>query len=1316
MPSQPLQANGSDEQLWPVETTQERSFWEAAISLVEGEDYDGEESAGKATVFHTSHHAASSSTASAGRQKTPPSLASTHRPLKRTDTLESHPDLNPSPEKKLILHTSSDDVFWQEFPSDELGTEEEAELEAVEALISDGESEDEGELEPGPPRTQESFDFSVTHSRNTSMTSLSTGDSINVRKRTLEEMDPVTVQSCPTTPSKSRRRSISDHASNYTRSISHDTGLAAGPSKLFSDAPVEPRTPRHSTAKMPTTPECGWEKCDSHAKHSSHKARAEEEYRPSGESSPSPSRKAKAPETSDESARRPEPEFAERDRKGKSVDVRGLALSADAELPHAMNTESFQIIASDRRVQALMDKHQLAWGVQYEIARGVANERWSWEHVTEEVVRKLKGTNKESACRVAYALTGKNSQTVPSSNLWIELDREEAAIIEHEHRGLGLQGEWQGEQNWFGGKIQQLARLVEPKNDGEQPRIVLEKMQMTRSHRFGRFVGSRRLLQLKLPKNGSPQYLGFLEHKFVLCGRVFISLPSKEGKSYLLEVNEDYERSAEVPGDECRMSLEDFVAWHNPMEFNRNQPVAKWATRFDLGTSNTVPALRFEPENIEIIDDLYAKNSGKHPSTEQTLTDGCGLINSAALKAISKNLGYSERPTAVQGRIYGSKGLWLRHPLDNSTEPKIWIRHSQLKIKFGPPAKHAIPGLNPAQYIFDLVAPSDITTPTRLSRHTIINLAHNGVPALAFEDMMRAGLEKEITPLMTWEGPNAMELLWNAVNKITNTTNGLMQETANGLQRALGLSRRRDLGHEDGEGETYEDGDSYSRYLPGGKPIARGELCLKMLQVGFSPARELFLYEELRKVMRAKVDKDIKGYHIPVYSSVEAFIAPDPLGILKEGEIAFTASKPIRDLEAEDRFTLTGDVLIYRNPARLPSDIQKVRVKAVYHLELVRYTDVILLPTKGARSLASLLAGGDLDGDVAVCIYDPSLVVPFSNPLITSQSPNLRDNFEPDGKILRVEAVYETLSRSSPSQARLTLQKCLLSGLSDSKIGLYSKFHEVAIYMYGYDSQKSIRIADIFNCLLDSRKTGLKLKQDIYQQDRQKYGSFELPDCLNEGESQDIEQRLPIRRRVRGKFILDALMEAGDKLLNDLLVRYDKLQKPEDIRHEYMMKPYTNAASVQDLSAEIRVVEVFVRRLFDRWRTIQHEVDAQIKKASDDMKSKKSGKVDLGKKLRFRKTKELASDFVKGPSEEETSTLRKIGCLDTVSAAYAYTLRPIFAYNMAFRALCAIKAEGKNPVVFTQDFAAWMSMRSSAVRLLSQGASYGNNDDDEHLW
>lgn len=64
------------------------------------------------------------------------------------------------------------------------------------------------------------------------------------------------------------------------------------------------------------------------------------------------------------------------------------------------------VIAHDARVQKLMDKYELSWGVQYELARGVSDGRWTWENITESEVRKLCGSNQNSAGSVSAVMRG----------------------------------------------------------------------------------------------------------------------------------------------------------------------------------------------------------------------------------------------------------------------------------------------------------------------------------------------------------------------------------------------------------------------------------------------------------------------------------------------------------------------------------------------------------------------------------------------------------------------------------------------------------------------------------------------------------------------------------------------------------------------------------------------------------------------------------------------------------------------------------------------------------------------------------------------
>ena len=154
-----------------------------------------------------------------------------------------------------------------------------------------------------------------------------------------------------------------------------------------------------------------------------------------------------------------------------------------------------------------------------------------------------------------------------------ELDREEKALEEGTGRGLGLRGEWEGDPSWYGGKIRQIASVVET-DDGFA--IRLRAMMKRKSNRFARFLGSRRMLQVKLPEDKvmrrrPDDVRKFMQNKFVLCGRIFVPFAAKDGKVFLMETNEDYERAGDGPSDRGRISVEDFVRWHNPMELTSKQ-------------------------------------------------------------------------------------------------------------------------------------------------------------------------------------------------------------------------------------------------------------------------------------------------------------------------------------------------------------------------------------------------------------------------------------------------------------------------------------------------------------------------------------------------------------------------------------------------------------------------------------------------------------------------------------------------------------------------------------------------------------------------
>lgn len=148
--------------------------------------------------------------------------------------------------------------------------------------------------------------------------------------------------------------------------------------------------------------------------------------------------------------------------------------------------------------------------------------------------------------------------------------------MEDKGQGLGLQGDFEGEAKWYGGRIQQIARLVD--NDGGY-QLQLGGMQMVgRSHRLARFLGSRRVLQVKLPEKATfdgkmmAAIKDFLCKKFVLCGRVFVPFAVKDKKVYLVETKENYERVPNIAdGDQFRLTLPELINWYNPLDLNAKQ-------------------------------------------------------------------------------------------------------------------------------------------------------------------------------------------------------------------------------------------------------------------------------------------------------------------------------------------------------------------------------------------------------------------------------------------------------------------------------------------------------------------------------------------------------------------------------------------------------------------------------------------------------------------------------------------------------------------------------------------------------------------------
>jgi RNA-dependent RNA polymerase len=133
---------------------------------------------------------------------------------------------------------------------------------------------------------------------------------------------------------------------------------------------------------------------------------------------------------------------------------------------------------------------------------------------------------------------------------------------------------------------------------------------------------------------------------------------------------------------------------------------------------------------------------------------------------------------------------------------------------------------------------------------------------------------------------------------------------------------------------------------------------------------------------------------------------------------------------------------------------------------------------KGSRSLASMLGTGkgalhtalttylyfpkgDYDGDMVICIWQPSIVETFSNanPKFMDPPTGLQRHFD-----TKNETVAEFLQRVPPTSPTDTqihqLQEVLMAPLSDvHAVGIYNTMHENAMYSLGYSHPTTTLLA-----------------------------------------------------------------------------------------------------------------------------------------------------------------------------------------------------------------------------------------------------------------
>ena len=247
---------------------------------------------------------------------------------------------------------------------------------------------------------------------------------------------------------------------------------------------------------------------------------------------------------------------------------------------------------------------------------------------------------------------------------------------------------------------------------------------------------------------------------------------------------------------------------------------------------------------------------------------------------------------------------------------------------------------------------------------------------------------------------------------------------------------------------------------------------------------------------------------------------------------------------------------------------------------------------------------------------------------------------------------------------------------------------------------------------MDSVKTGHRLKNGVFAEDSRAYDRPQAL-CMRTKEDEDSWQpkannMLPLPRPSSlGRFILDRLLDVGKELKDQHLIEFGRLDGKE-ARDQDALQPWKDASRNASQTLPADVLDFLDDAVRDRVLTAQRdhqqrELD-EIKQFVRSMKEEwsravqrpSSTKPSSPQKRSFRRQatvsgplESLVKKFADGPGSEEQR------------ASLAYELNENFAFSVAFKTLCLIKARNAGIVPTASLFADAMTMQSSAIRMLA---------------
>jgi hypothetical protein len=154
-----------------------------------------------------------------------------------------------------------------------------------------------------------------------------------------------------------------------------------------------------------------------------------------------------------------------------------------------------------------------------------------------------------------------------------------------------------------------------------------------------------------------------------------------------------------------------------------------------------------------------------------------------------------------------------------------------------------------------------------------------------------------------------------------------------------------------------------------------------LLQHGFDARRDPYIQTALHAIQFSKVAELKQHCRIPLRPEEGRYLLGvlDEYRILKYGQVFISTSSNIDDPLSPCR-VIKGAVTVSRSPCLHPGDLrvlEAVDVPQLHHL-----TNCIVFPQQGIRSHPSECSGGDLDGDLYLCMWAPDLIPTGENRVV----------------------------------------------------------------------------------------------------------------------------------------------------------------------------------------------------------------------------------------------------------------------------------------------------------------------------------------------